>query len=434
MIRTIYLGMIMVGLSVSPFILKAQQAPARAAVRLTLQPPIAILINGIWPDEKENVFVMSIAISDPSQVSTLIVNVIDKESEVNVLDIVDKESEIYAVDAMGDEVTVNGQPTLIIPIKTANLEPGRDYIVQVKARNITNAQILRPDPNLPPDEAVILASRPLKREPLQSPNFQITSITPNWSAGKLIIEMDVQGTGEIANFEVRINNKNNNEVARFDGKYVGPQLLVDLPPNMRQSEKREYELVVYLTNWDKVRAEAIKPFTLEPETKKSLSEQVWTIFRQNPIILGICIVLATFVITWYVVGSRRKKHADPLAPPIFGHTDRIARASQPSARVCVIRTPGNQGQSEWVVRDFPCIIGRMGSDPKADLEIDDRRVSGRHLKIDLRGGILLLTDLESRNGTWLDGKQLESNTPARLMRTSVVRLGPDTEIELTPEM
>jgi pSer/pThr/pTyr-binding forkhead associated (FHA) protein len=54
----------------------------------------------------------------------------------------------------------------------------------------------------------------------------------------------------------------------------------------------------------------------------------------------------------------------------------------------------------------------VGRDPEADVCIDDEAVSWHHLEIAARGGILMATDLDSRNGTALNGEPLDR--PRRL--------------------
>jgi predicted component of type VI protein secretion system len=54
----------------------------------------------------------------------------------------------------------------------------------------------------------------------------------------------------------------------------------------------------------------------------------------------------------------------------------------------------------------------IGRDPDADLHVDDEGVSWNHLEIENRGGVLMATDLDSRNGTALNGEPLDR--PRRL--------------------
>lgn len=54
----------------------------------------------------------------------------------------------------------------------------------------------------------------------------------------------------------------------------------------------------------------------------------------------------------------------------------------------------------------------IGRDPEAGIALDDEAVSWHHLEIESRGGVLMATDLDSRNGTALNGEPLDR--PRRL--------------------
>ncbi len=62
----------------------------------------------------------------------------------------------------------------------------------------------------------------------------------------------------------------------------------------------------------------------------------------------------------------------------------------------------------------------VGRDPEADLAIEDDAVSWHHLEIESRGGMLMATDLDSRNGTALNGEPLDR--PRRLRDGDVLIL------------
>lgn len=55
----------------------------------------------------------------------------------------------------------------------------------------------------------------------------------------------------------------------------------------------------------------------------------------------------------------------------------------------------------------------IGRDPDADLCIEDEAVSWNHLEIENRGGVLMATDLDSRNGTALNGEPLDRSRRLR---------------------
>jgi pSer/pThr/pTyr-binding forkhead associated (FHA) protein len=54
----------------------------------------------------------------------------------------------------------------------------------------------------------------------------------------------------------------------------------------------------------------------------------------------------------------------------------------------------------------------VGRSPEADVQIEDEAVSWNHLEIERRGEVLMATDLDSRNGTALNGEPLDR--PRRL--------------------
>ncbi|MFZ2490052.1 MAG: FHA domain-containing protein [Thermoanaerobaculia bacterium] len=58
-------------------------------------------------------------------------------------------------------------------------------------------------------------------------------------------------------------------------------------------------------------------------------------------------------------------------------------------------------------------VNVLGRDPAADIEIDDRTVSRRHAQIVVDGSAAQLVDLESKNGTFLDGRQVSAQEELR---------------------
>src|SRR3977135_743147 len=62
-----------------------------------------------------------------------------------------------------------------------------------------------------------------------------------------------------------------------------------------------------------------------------------------------------------------------------------------------------------------------GRDPQGDLHIEDEAVSWNHLEIERRGEVLMATDLDSRNGTALNGAPLAR--PRRLRNGDTLIVG-----------
>jgi DNA-binding NtrC family response regulator len=87
----------------------------------------------------------------------------------------------------------------------------------------------------------------------------------------------------------------------------------------------------------------------------------------------------------------------------------------PSARIRVLKGP-DAGEEI----DLPPVGVVVGADPTADFVLGDEAVSGRHCAVVPRAGGFEVTDLESRNGTHLDGVAL---TRALVPVGAVLRLG-----------
>ncbi len=75
----------------------------------------------------------------------------------------------------------------------------------------------------------------------------------------------------------------------------------------------------------------------------------------------------------------------------------------------------NRRTGEITVIDFQhsCVIGRREEDCDFRITTDDRYISGRHLRLIRDGPDVYAEDLKTKNGTWLNGKQLISKKRIR---------------------
>jgi predicted component of type VI protein secretion system len=91
--------------------------------------------------------------------------------------------------------------------------------------------------------------------------------------------------------------------------------------------------------------------------------------------------------------------------------------------------PGSMDARLWVSaageapRSFALAGERtvVGRSPEADVSLDDDAVSWNHLEIERRGEVLMATDLDSRNGTALNGEPLDR--PRRLRNGDTLIVG-----------
>jgi ABC-type multidrug transport system ATPase subunit/pSer/pThr/pTyr-binding forkhead associated (FHA) protein/ABC-type multidrug transport system permease subunit len=99
-----------------------------------------------------------------------------------------------------------------------------------------------------------------------------------------------------------------------------------------------------------------------------------------------------------------------------------------------MNSPDSTGEWELDIGGLclPVEDGRLvlGRDPDCDLPVADERASWRHLQIERDGAELTLTDLGSKNGTYVNGRRVDSN-PVAIVSETIVQLG-GTRARLRP--
>jgi pSer/pThr/pTyr-binding forkhead associated (FHA) protein/outer membrane protein assembly factor BamB len=80
--------------------------------------------------------------------------------------------------------------------------------------------------------------------------------------------------------------------------------------------------------------------------------------------------------------------------------DRTKFYEEPEAKLIVVKSEGLEGE---IVLEEETIIGR---DEDADITVDDKRLSRKHCKIALLEDHYVITDLESSNGTFVNGVKI----------------------------
>ncbi len=69
----------------------------------------------------------------------------------------------------------------------------------------------------------------------------------------------------------------------------------------------------------------------------------------------------------------------------------------------LVAVDGISGVEEVLLTSLPIVLGR---NPAASVHLEDRFVSRRHCQIDEWQGALRVRDLESRHGTYVNGKRV----------------------------
>jgi hypothetical protein len=99
----------------------------------------------------------------------------------------------------------------------------------------------------------------------------------------------------------------------------------------------------------------------------------------------------------------------------------------PGRPVLVLERGGGLSAGASFTVDGGVTIGRS---PQTDIPIEDRYASGRHARIYEREGFSYIEDMGSTNGTYLNGKRLDS--PELLRTEDRIRIG-DTEFRYALE-
>ena len=94
----------------------------------------------------------------------------------------------------------------------------------------------------------------------------------------------------------------------------------------------------------------------------------------------------------------------------------MRRGRRRGTRVVVVRSDSQHGL-DFVVEDS-VVLGRS---PEADIPISDPYASDFHLRMTSKDGRIVLNDLGSTNGTYVNGRRI--TTPTDLARGDAVQVG-----------
>lgn len=133
----------------------------------------------------------------------------------------------------------------------------------------------------------------------------------------------------------------------------------------------------------------------------------------------------------------------PTAVPVgVSHTNGMAQSASVGLRLTFVQAAGKEGLPETILVDFPFVIGRDEALEHGRITVRGNKrflnlggvakVSRSHLEITTSEGRYYLTDLGSRNGTFIFDQQLDALQPTPIDGKTTVRLGRSTHLELEP--
>jgi pSer/pThr/pTyr-binding forkhead associated (FHA) protein len=95
------------------------------------------------------------------------------------------------------------------------------------------------------------------------------------------------------------------------------------------------------------------------------------------------------------------------------------------AEIWLVVSEGPDAGRQWRLTE-PLVVGRAGN---ADVVLADPTVSRHHASVSAQGETAVVEDLESSNGTFVNGEQVAQ--PRRVGAGDVIGLGGTTAIEVT---
>lgn len=96
-------------------------------------------------------------------------------------------------------------------------------------------------------------------------------------------------------------------------------------------------------------------------------------------------------------------------------------AQRPDRPLATLSTPGDSTDADAIPISLPIV--QIGQGPQNDVVLDDDSVSTHHARLEYTDGSWRLIDLESRNGTYVDGVRLAPGVPTPLLDDAMVGFG-----------
>ncbi len=411
-------------------------------------PPVSAQIGSLQYDAANNIYLLSLSVANPEAIHQLIINAWDvrRGTQVTV-----------------DQIFESPDPTLVVELDASNFEVGREYSIHIQATD--------EDGFLITDEEgeTLLAETEITYEPNQAEaiEFTIQSVNADYENGLLFIDLDVPDATRVQTYEgFIVDDSTGGKIHDFGpAPFTGSRIQEPLPEAIQSTNTpKTYRVTVYLTTQEQLRSEAVyDDFSPIPPPKPGLIARAMSALSSNPAISISIFVIILAMIGYFVIQKRQEKqHApQPIRPPvdktnIFRYDEPVndgyaanepdalfemedgmfpfppstpkPGAAQPRLQLKVARAPGQSLGFETVITKFPSFIGREGCDVNI---MEDRRVSRRHVEVSLQGNDIFITDLNSRNGTFLGDVKLTAGTPTPLTGFQTLRLGSQTHIEIT---
>ncbi|MFZ1769757.1 MAG: FHA domain-containing protein [Caldilinea sp.] len=403
----------------------------------TLTPGVMVIFvpNAAQPNHASGLYSFNLSLSPSSLVEYVIIQV-QNTNGVQVL-------------PEPIRIKLDGRATLAFDVDMARLKADEEYIVQVMAEDANGELLTKPPQEFRINDGpqVILGELKFKHIVEQAPPLlaAIRSIRPDSERGVLLVELDINQSDQVDDYQAFINDEAGQKVVDTNMQVYpgGAEVAVPMPPAALQPvdnpQPLDFSLFIRLRTPQNIDADT-QPFgfKLTPPAKPGFFATIWAGLEQNPLLAIAIVVVLSSVALWFTVGRKPARPAYSLARPAEEYTV-VAGAGAGGGGgggkkhgkllVDVFESPSPGERTKHTFNRFPCVIGRSS---QCDVRLaGDSQLSRRHAQLVLENGRILLTDLASNNGTFVDDQRIDANTATPLSDGQVIRLGRQTKIRIS---
>lgn len=424
------------------------QTPLPAPVAFTAErsyvtppEPVTAVIRNFMYDNPSNSYFFDVSLTGYARVAKIGAEVIDADTNQQITRItpqdVSWETERVVVDAR-------------------LLQPDHTYLMRVQPLSSNGKPIRNEEVDGEISDAAttndtvteVMAEYPFRHEPQLPLTMHLDSIAIaddkpqiNWQTrqvedepAQLTLSLFLENNDQVVQYDGYIlDNSNNQQIQTFTLTLL-PDNTAQLP---FQTEKTgTYTAVIHALDENGTRL-ATTEYRFSYTHPSSILVRAWESLQANPVLypLGGAALLLVLLLGWIIgfVGGRINEHNR--------YRQRVQKAMSvdmpvPDTVIQVLHLRVAESLDTTVVSEagqdishFPYTIGREG----CDLNIaGDQHISRKHAQIVLRDGSFYIEDEGSRNGTFVNETQVDSNTPFRLdiYSGSRIRVGKTTILTL----
>lgn len=336
----------------------------------------------------------------------------------------------------------NLSPVTHFDFPTQALKPNKEYWFWVKAKD-RNGQVIRTE-----QKSEVLHTHKVVFEP--ELGYSIENINPDWQSNTVDIDLKVYGkTSSNLLFSGKIEDNSTREVVATINPIAmeGTKIQIPMPKAWLAGEARTYLVTLTLNDNGREIIQSTQRI-ITPPPPPSLMARIGSALI-SPIALGIyaLALIAVAVIAIRMRGNNQT-HNIPEPSPYNTGTSRLddrtvlamPNPNDPytpypvspggatrQVRIRITKTPDRSQVTDHVL-NIPGTIGRA----KSDLIITgDSALSRPHLMVDLQNNVLVIKDLNSSNGTFINGKRLTPRQAVPINEQTPIHLGPHTILTCT---